>query len=116
MKWRPTTCAIVSTQLGPFWSGIITAHRSRAHIVVSEDLLREVDALVGPRHRSEFFAEAVGEKIAHVKLQRAAERLGGSLADTDIPGWGTSKSAADWVRGLRREDEESEPEHGEPPP
>jgi metal-responsive CopG/Arc/MetJ family transcriptional regulator len=35
----------------------------RAHIVVPEDLLREVDALVGHRKRSDFFVEAAREKI-----------------------------------------------------
>lgn len=79
---------------------------TRTHVVIPRDLLEEVDKLVGPRHRSEFLTEAVAEKVARLKLRRAARKLGGSLEHTDIPGWETSESAAEWVRSLRREGEE----------
>ena len=81
----------------------MTKQRLRAHVVVPEDLLDEVDALVGPRRRSEFFAEAAREKVARLKLRQAAHKLVGSLADDDIPGWETTESSARWVRSLRRE-------------
>ena len=100
-------CAIVVTQFGTYRRRVINTNRSRAHIIVSEELLREVDEFVGPRRRSEFFVEAAQEKIAHLKLRRAAARLGGSLADKDVPGWGSSESAASWVHSLRRESEET---------
>ncbi|MBV9281753.1 MAG: hypothetical protein JOZ41_16870 [Chloroflexi bacterium] len=80
--------------------------RLRAHVVIPEDLLREVDALVGNRKRSDFLVEAAREKVAREKLRRAAHRLGGTLADTDIPGWETSESTREWVRSLRRESDE----------
>jgi hypothetical protein len=79
--------------------------RARAHIAIPESLLEEVDALVGPRRRSEFFEEAAREKVRQEKLRRAAHKLVGSLADTSIPGWDSSEGARNWVRSLREEDE-----------
>jgi hypothetical protein len=84
----------------------VSRDRLRAHVVIPEDLLREVDALVGNRKRSDFFVEAAREKVAREKLRRAAHRLAGTLADTDIPGWETSESTREWVRSLRRESDE----------
>jgi hypothetical protein len=80
--------------------------RLRAHVILPEDLLREVDDLVGPRKRSEFFVDAAREKVARERLRRAAHKLGGSLADEDIPGWESSQAAREWVRSMRRESDE----------
>jgi metal-responsive CopG/Arc/MetJ family transcriptional regulator len=78
----------------------------RAHVVVPEELVREVDQLVGSRKRSQFFADAVREKLARVKLVEAARKAAGSLADVDIPGWESSEAAAAWVRASRQADEQ----------
>ena len=80
----------------------MTKEAVRTHVVLPRELVEELDELVGPRHRSDFIAEATKEKLAHLKLVRAAEKFAGSLADVDIPGWETSESAAEWVRELRR--------------
>lgn len=77
----------------------------RAHVVIPEELVREVDELVGPRKRSEFFVEAVREKVRRLRLAIAAERAVGSLADVEIPGWETSNTAAAWVRHSRQSDD-----------
>jgi metal-responsive CopG/Arc/MetJ family transcriptional regulator len=82
---------------------VMTNKTMRAHIVIDKDLIDEVDRLVGPRHRSEFIAEAVAKKLAQERLLRAALKVGGSLEDVDIPGWETSESTIEWVRSLRRE-------------
>jgi hypothetical protein len=84
----------------------MSTERSRAHIVLPEDLLEEVDALVGPRRRSEFFVEAARERVRREKLRRAAHAVAGSLADTPIPGWESSEEARAWVRSLRQESDE----------
>ncbi len=76
----------------------------RAHIIVTEELVNSVDRLVGPRSRSKFFAEAVTEKLIRIKRAKIARRLVGSLADTTIPGWETSKKAAEWVHSSRVKD------------
>ncbi len=74
----------------------------RIRVVMPKDIINEVDRLVGPRHRRELVTDAVEEKLSRERLRRAAFRLGGSLADKNIPGWESTESAAQWVRSLRR--------------
>lgn len=75
----------------------------RAHIVLPDDLIQEIDSIVGPRGRSAFLVE-----IARAELRR--RRLL-SFLRSDQPAWqeqhhpelasGTSL----WVRNLRRQSE-----------
>jgi hypothetical protein len=81
----------------------------RTHVVLPADLVRDIDALVGPRQRSQFIAEAASERVRRAKLLAAAEAVAGSLADVDIPGWETSASTAEWVRRSRQADDEGLP-------
>lgn len=76
----------------------------RTHVVVPPELVATVDRLVGRRRRSQFFSEAVQEKVARIRLAQAAKNVVGSLADTAIDGWETSEAAAEWVRESRRAD------------
>lgn len=76
----------------------------RTHVILPRDLVDAVDKVVGRRRRSRFVAEAVQEKLARLRLLDAARKAAGSLADLDIPGWETGKTAAEWVRALRRAD------------
>ncbi|HVC33251.1 MAG TPA: hypothetical protein VNL16_07055 [Chloroflexota bacterium] len=78
----------------------------RAHLVIPQELVDEVDEIVGPRCRSKFVTEAVREKLAHIRRVRAAREVAGSLAGVDIPGWESSDSAVRWVRSLRQLDNE----------
>lgn len=78
----------------------------RAHVVIPEDLLQEVDALVGPRRRSEFFTDAAREKVRREQLRRLAHELAGSLKDEPTPGWETPEASSAWVRSLRDESDE----------
>lgn len=82
---------------------------ARTHIIIPEHLISSVDELVGKRRRSEFFAEAVAEKLDRIRLAKAAHRAVGSLRDAPIPGWETSAEAAEWVREARRGDEDRLP-------
>jgi hypothetical protein len=86
---------------------------TRAHVVIPEELLREVDTLVGPRRRSEFFVDAAREKIARERLRIAAHDLAGSLKDEDTPDWDTPEATSAWVHSLRAENDEgvSSPDH-----
>ncbi len=74
----------------------------RTHIVIADDLVKAVDVLVGPRKRSQFFADAIEEKIKHQKRVELAKKLAGSLKNVDIPGWETSEKAAEWVSKNRK--------------
>lgn len=73
----------------------------RAHIVLPQELLTEIDAVVGPRGRSAFLVET-----AQAELRR--RRLLAFLAN-DEPAWKKenhpelAKGAAKWVRIVRSE-------------
>ena len=76
--------------------------KRRAPVVMSEDLLREIDARVGRRHRRELIQEAIEEKLARLRRVEAFERVVGSVADGEIPEWETRESTAEWLRALRQ--------------
>lgn len=77
----------------------------RVHVLLPGDLVEEVDRLVGCRGRSQFFAEAVREKVARIKLIAAAHKAAGSLADVHIPAWEGAEAASAWVWASREADE-----------
>ena len=77
----------------------------RTHIIVPEELVQSVDNLVGPRNRSKFFAEAAKERLIRTKRTILAKKLAGSLTDSVIPGWETSRAAAIWVHNSRKADD-----------
>ncbi len=85
----------------------MTKEAVRTHVVLPRDLVEELDELVGPRHRSDFIAEAAREKLRQLKLIKAAEKVKGSLAHVDIPGWESPEAAAEWVRASRRAADEA---------
>jgi hypothetical protein len=75
----------------------------RAHIVLPQELIEEIDSVVGPRGRSAFLVET-----ARAELRR--RKLLSFLAD-DQPAWNDKDhpelaSGADaWVRGVRSEND-----------
>jgi Arc/MetJ-type ribon-helix-helix transcriptional regulator len=74
----------------------------RAHVVLPDDLLADVDALVGPRGRSAFLAEVIREAV---NRRRLLEFLGSKepiLKDEDYPEFRGGAEA--WVRRMRDED------------
>jgi len=75
----------------------------RVHVVIPKELLIEIDALVGPRRRSEFLVDAARKKVARERLRKAAHEYAGALKDTHIPGWETPRAASAWVHALRVE-------------
>lgn len=77
----------------------------RAHIFLPEDLLREIDALVGPRGRSAFLAETARNEVRRLRLLRFLESKKPSWLSADHPE--LAKGAAAWVRTIRRESETS---------
>ena len=49
--------------------------KSKAHLIIPQEILAEVDRIAGKRRRSLFFAEATREKGEKI-LQRTAEFIG----------------------------------------
>jgi hypothetical protein len=75
----------------------------RAHVVVPEKLIEEVDALVGKRRRSAFFVEAVEDRLKRERRAAAFEKFAGSIPDGASPEWDTVEGIKAWVRSMREE-------------
>lgn len=75
----------------------------RAHVLLPEELLHEIDGLVGPRGRSAFIAESARNEVRRQKLLRFLNRTEPAWKDADHPE--LKQGAASWVRELRRESE-----------
>jgi hypothetical protein len=73
----------------------------RVHISLEEDLVRELDDLVGPRERSSFIAEAVRRAVDQERRWRLMRSAIGSISDEGHP-W--DPDVATWVHDSRRED------------
>jgi hypothetical protein len=73
----------------------------RAHILLPEDLAREIDALAGRRGRSAFMVETAREEVRRRKLLRFLGEDSPSWREEDHPE--LEKGSAHWVRTLRRE-------------
>jgi hypothetical protein len=73
----------------------------RAHILLPEDLIREIDALVGPRGRSAFLVETARNAVRQQRLLRFLESKDPAWRDADHPE--LAQGSASWVRKLRGE-------------
>ena len=79
----------------------------RTHVVLSEQLVKDIDTLVGTRQRSSFLTQAAEEKLMRLRQLKALEAAAGSWKDKDHPE--LKQGAAKWVKKLRREyDQRSE--------
>lgn len=76
--------------------------QTRAHIVLPDDLLAEVDALVGPRGRSAFLTEVIREAVNRRRLLDFFSSPESVLKDEDYPEFRDGSEA--WVRRMREED------------
>jgi|SRR5580704_6481406 hypothetical protein len=75
----------------------------RTHVVLSEQLVKEIDTLVGTRQRSSFLTQAAEHELMRLRQLRALEAAAGSWKDKDHPE--LQQGAAQWVRKIRRETE-----------
>ena len=73
---------------------------ARAHVVMSDETLREIDRLVGERSRSRFLEEAAREKLERLALAASLQETAGVASEH--PEWRDRGTAAEWVRGARR--------------
>jgi hypothetical protein len=77
----------------------------RAHIFLPDDLLREIDALVGPRGRSAFLVETARNEVRRHRLLQFLQSKDPAWKDEDHPE--LVHGAGHWVRKLRAESEGS---------
>ena len=74
----------------------------RAHIVLPDDLLADVDALVGPAGRNAFLTEVIREAVNRRRLLEFLSSPEPVLKDEDYPEFRDGAEA--WVRKMRDED------------
>ncbi len=79
-----------------------TAKR-RVHVVFSQDLIDEIDKLVGKRKRSAFMSEAARRKMISLRQLRALDQAIGAWKDEDHPEW--QNGSSEWIRAMRQESE-----------
>jgi predicted transcriptional regulator len=76
----------------------------RAHIILDNEIVKDIDNLVGKRKRSRFIVETVCAKLRQIKLQAALTETAGMLSEKDNPEWRTSEDVANWVSESRKKD------------
>jgi metal-responsive CopG/Arc/MetJ family transcriptional regulator len=75
----------------------------RAHIILPEELLSEIDNLVGSRGRTRFIVTAATDEVRRRRQFQALEEAAGSWKDTDHPELKTG--VVKWVKKVRKESE-----------
>ncbi len=75
----------------------------RAHVWLPDDLLREIDGIVGLRGRSAFLVETARAAVKRRKLLAFLESDETAWKDEDHPE--LAKGSGTWVRALRQESE-----------
>jgi metal-responsive CopG/Arc/MetJ family transcriptional regulator len=75
----------------------------RTHVVLSEQLLKDIDTLVGSRQRSSFLTEAAEKELTRRRQVQALKAASGASRDIDHSE--LKSGSAPWVRKLRQESE-----------
>ena len=75
----------------------------RTHVVLSEELVRNIDSLVGARQRSSFLTQAAERELMRLRQLKALEAAAGAWKDKDHPE--LKQGAAKWVEKLRTQGE-----------
>jgi metal-responsive CopG/Arc/MetJ family transcriptional regulator len=74
---------------------------ARAHVVMSDEVLKAIDEVVGKRARSRFLEEAATEKLERLALAESLDATAGIARGRAYRHWRDRASAADWVRRAR---------------
>ena len=77
-----------------------TASR-KAQVVFPDDLLHEVDRLVGGRKLSEFVVSATREKLARVRFQDVLKKTAGAWSAARHPETRTQATLTRWLKRTR---------------
>ena len=75
----------------------------RTHVVLSEQLVKDIDSLVGTRQRSSFITQAAEHELLRLRQLRALDQLV-PWKEKDHPE--LKQGAAKWVSKLRQQDEQ----------
>jgi len=77
------------------------AKGSKTHIILSSDLVEELDKIVKRRKRSQFIMEAVREKLERMKLEIALEQAAGAWKGNNHPDLKTQKDINRYLKSVR---------------
>jgi hypothetical protein len=75
---------------------------ARTHVVMSDEVLKAIDEVVGKRARSRFLEEAAKEKLARLALAESLEATAGVARGKPYGHWRDRGAAAAWVQRTRR--------------
>ena len=79
----------------------------RTHVILPDEIVEQIDGLVGKGKRSKFVEEAVREKLRIDRALAALDATFGICSAEDYPEWATPESTYAWVRKMREEADES---------
>jgi hypothetical protein len=74
----------------------------RTHVVLSAQLVKDIDAIVGSRQRSSFLTQAAEHELMRLRQLKALKAAAGSWKDKDHPE--LKGGAAKWVDKLRSQE------------
>ena len=89
-------CAFIST---PRFAAMAMV---RTNLTLPPDLLREVDALAGPRGRSAYVAGAVRRQLRHDRMRTIFDVTRGAAAGRSQ--WADADAVYRWARSLREDE------------
>lgn len=81
--------------------------KTRAHVIIEKDILREIDRLVGKKKRGSFISEAAKKELQRLNQLSLLKKLKGTWKDEDHSDMQEEGSSEAWVRKLRQEDEKA---------
>jgi hypothetical protein len=79
--------------------------KARTHVIIEEDIVKEIDRLVGKKKRSSFISEATKKELKKLKQLSVIKKLRGVWKDEDHPELAGKDGTYKWLRKLRSEDE-----------
>jgi hypothetical protein len=80
-----------------------TRKQRSVHVMLSDALVKEIDARAGQGQRSRFIEEAVEETLRRLRRVEAFKRILESPNEVGVPEWGTRESTSNWINNLRQE-------------
>ena len=75
----------------------------RTHVVLSEQLVRDIDTVVGARQRSSFLTRAAEKELMRLRQIKALKAAAGAWKDKDHPE--LKQGSVKFVQKLRQESE-----------
>jgi len=76
--------------------------KTKAHLVLPGDLLKEVDQIAGKRKRSLFIAQATEEKLERERFLKVLDETKGAWSDANHPELRTTRDIEKYVREKRQ--------------